>query len=177
MKNNDFYPKTVVAIAGSAEAEKDRFCRACAKYLGKERVKTVNFMDNVKKAAKLLGWNGRNSEDAEDVFCALRNLSGVHYDAPFSFLKNEYYEFLRNDKQRILFLYVHNLTETERSVRKFGATPLRICRENDSQNLINAYPCDTVISNNGSMEELEVSTIEFLMNLARKNAGCEQFAG
>lgn len=127
-------------------------------------------------AKKYFGWSGNESDKTEEwrrFFSELKRMLVVEFDYIFKDLCIQVNKFYRNTKAELLLIDSREPEEIERFKNCFQATTVFIKNDrvkkiisNDSDANVENYEYDYVIENNGTLEELEQKTIDFIKELS-----------
>lgn len=133
-------------------------------------------IDDVKKVAQSIGWDGTKNGKNRKFLSDLKKLLNEFND--FSLQKLcEVYESLKKENQNSLLLIdCREPDEIKKLVKQFNAITLCIKRSsceniefsNDSDKNVYNYNYDYYIYNNGSLEELKDKTIKLVMDIYSK---------
>lgn len=163
--------KQIIIINGTGECGKDTFVKGVQKY-----EKTVNFssVDDVKKVARIIGWNGGKSEKDRKFLSDLKRLTTEYNDFAFKSTTKAVEEFRESDNN-IMFIHIREPEEIGRAVKTFGAKTLLMHREgqkditsNYSDANVYNYSYDYIINNDGTIEELIEKAKKFAEKLRKE---------
>ena len=150
--------KHVVIINGSAGVGKDTFVDICNSFC---KVMNYSSIDEIKRLAKLIGWDGNKDEKGRKLLSDLKVAMSEYCDLPFQSMKNKYEEFIKSDAD-ILFLHIREPEEIARAANEFNAITLLIKNKNVKQitsNMAdaNVYDLnyDAVIDNSRTLDDLK----------------------
>lgn len=150
--------KHVVIINGSAGVGKDTFVAICNSFC---KVMNYSSIDEIKRLAKLIGWDGNKDEKGRKLLSDLKVAMSDYCDLPFQSMKNKYEEFIKSDAD-ILFLHIREPEEIARAVNEFNAITLLIKNKNVKQitsNMAdaNVYDLnyDAVVDNSRTLNDLK----------------------
>ncbi len=159
--------KKIFIINGAAGVGKDTFVEI-AKY--KIFIKTglpvynISSVDNVKIAAKILGWDGEKNEWGREFLSILKDISSKYYKGPYRYIKEQ----IDSKQEGIIFLHIRESNEIEYICKNYKENELKtilIKRDNiqkfnnHADKNVDNYNYDIVILNKGSIEDL-VSIVE-----------------
>ena len=160
--------KHIVIINGSGRAGKDSFVHAAAKFA---YVMNFSSVDKIKKAAKVLGWDGGKSEKDRKFLSDMKDLSTTYNDCPFQSMREKVSEFY-NSEAGILFLHIREPEEIERAKKEFNAHTLLIIRNSVDQVKSNHadanvfdYDYEFTVLNDGDLTDLAIRAKEFVEEL------------
>lgn len=152
--------KHIFVINGQGGCGKDTICEIVAKHY-----KTVNVssIDPIKKAAKMLGWDGTKDDDSRKFLHDLKMSSVEYNDYPMAYVLGEIYFFIKMSLYPIMFIHIREPEEIDRlkSLSPQEIHTLLIKRGedrdfgNDADDCVNNYTYDYVYENNKPLEELE----------------------
>jgi hypothetical protein len=161
--------KKVFIINGSAGVGKDTFVEIARHYFFiKKHLTTYNIssVDNVKNAAKILGWDGEKNEKGRKFLSDLKDLSTINYQGPYQYMSKE----VKSKNKGVFFLHIREPSEISFFKEQYPtAKTLLIKRDglqkfdNHADNDVNLYPYDEIINNSGTIEDL-VETIKLFVN-------------
>ena len=163
--------KHVVIINGSAGVGKDTFVAICNSFC-----KVMNFssIDEIKKLAKLIGWDGNKDEKGRKLLSDLKVAMSDYCDLPFQSMKNKYNEFIKSDAD-ILFLHIREPEEIAKAANEFNAITLLIKNKNVKQitsNIADAnvydLKYDVVIDNSRTLNDLK-NTSKWFIEILKKD--------
>lgn len=188
IKNMENYVDVII-INGSGGVGKDEFVNICKKLLEKTSnsiiVKNISSVDNVKKAAKILGWDGKKNEEDRKFLSDLKDLSTKYNNGPTSYMFEKYLESLEiANRDRsvgfhshiIIFYHIREPEEIKSLVEiiPFSNTLLiesnrvKKIESNHADANIRNYNYDYIIQNNGTLADLEAEAIKFLNTILNK---------
>lgn len=160
--------KHIVIINGFGRAGKDSFVHAAAKFA---YVMNFSSVDKIKKAAKVLGWDGGKSEKDRKFLSDMKDLSTTYNDCPFQSMREKVSEFY-NSEADILFLHIREPEEIERAKKEFNAHTLLIIRNSVDQVKSNHadanvfdYDYEFTVLNDGDLTDLAIRAKEFVEEL------------
>lgn len=160
--------KHIVIINGFGRAGKDSFVHAAAKFA---YVMNFSSVDKIKKAAKVLGWDGGKSEKDRKFLSDMKDLSTTYNDCPFQSMREKVSEFY-NSEADILFLHIREPEEIERAKKEFNAHALLIIRNSVDQVKSNHadanvfdYDYEFTVLNDGDLTDLAIHAKEFVEEL------------
>lgn len=151
--------KEIVVINGMAQSGKDTFVQLVSKHISADNYSSVK---RVKGIAKLCGWNGEKDERSRQFLCKLKELTTEFYDMSYKAVVDRIIKFYESDNE-LLFVHIREPLEIQRIVDNFDAKTLLVERENNiinitsneaDKNVFN-YNYDYVISNDGTVDDLE----------------------
>ena len=166
--------KQIFVINGFGGVGKDTFVELVSVELNDKLKRfhtVVNFssVDMVKEIAKEIGWDGRKTERDRKFLSDLKSLTRDYCDMPFQSMKNKIKEFLESEEGQVLFLHIREPEEIRRVVNEFGAKTILIVRDSVTQITSNTsdknvfdYHYDFIVDNNGTIEELQEKTKQFV---------------
>ena len=172
----------IVVINGAPTVGKDAFVRLCQKHL----LWCGNFstVDFVKEVAAICGWDGIKSAGNRKFLSDLKDLLTEWNDIPYKKIERAIelyeekalsYDFSSNDV--LCFIHCREPKEIQKFVDKMNAKTLLIRRpsvenvhqSNHADEQVLDYCYDYIITNDGTMEELETKAIAFLKELDYQN--------
>lgn len=163
--------KQIIIINGMAESGKDSFVKYVQKY---EKAMNFSSVDEIKRVARLFGWNGGRSEKDRKLLSDLKKTTTEYNDFAFNNTAKAVEEFRASDNN-IMFIHVREPEEIARTVKSFGAKTLLIHRagqknitSNTSDARVYDYEYDYVIENDKTLEELDKKAKDFVDNLKKE---------
>lgn len=162
--------KQVFIINGSGFSGKDTFVNLINKQLPPGHY-AMNYssVDEVKKIAKMIGWNGGKTEKDRKMLSDLKLLCTEYNDMPFQCMTNAYEIFRDDPSFDMLFLHIREPLEIELAKNAFKAKTILITRDcvepimsNMADANVNNYSYDIVIHNDGSIEDYIGKAIQFV---------------
>lgn len=160
-------PKVII-INGHGTAGKDtfidKFAEVAEDVFG-DALPVFRFssVDEVKKYAMLLGWDGVKDEKGRRLLSDIKDALTRYNDAPFSYMKKKHDEVERLGSHSVIFFHVREPEEIERAVKEFNATTILIEREcataftNHADTGVHDYAYDYYVSNYGTISDLKTS--------------------
>ena len=171
--------KHIYVINGSGGVGKDTFVELIKKCLQDRQLNGVliNFssVDDIKRIAYELGWDGGKSEKDRKFLSDLKYLATEYNDFPFNCMKKMVHSFKADEVSLVLFLHIREPKEIERAVAEFGCKTILIKRDRvkhittnmADKNVFN-YKYDFVIENNGTLDELRQKCNKFVEEIVLK---------
>lgn len=160
--------KEIIVINGMAQSGKDTFVELVSKYYKTENYSSVK---RVKGIARLCGWHEDKDEKSRQFLCKLKELTTEFNDLSYKAVVNKIINFYESDKE-LLFIHIREPLEIQRVVENFNAKTLLVKRDkavditsNEADKNVNNYNYDYIISNNGSIEDLEEEVTKWLEQL------------
>lgn len=161
--------KKIYIINGAAGVGKDTFVEIVRSVLSKTTdldTYNISSVDNVKIAAKILGWDNKKDEKGRKFLSDLKDLSTINYKGPYQYL---FYETMAIHKG-FIFLHTREPEEIGYFVKNYPAKVKTILITRDSvetftnhadQNVAN-YNYDIIIDNSGTFDELTQAIKQFI---------------
>lgn len=151
--------KKVFIINGAAGVGKDTFVEIAKYYIFiNTSLPTYNIssVDNVKTAAKILGWDGEKDAIGRKFLSDLKDLSTINYQGPYNYMLNQ----VNSKTKGIFFLHVREPHEIKYFVDNYSeiVKTILIKRdnietfENHADKNVDNYDYDIIISNKDSIE-------------------------
>lgn len=168
--------KQIFVINGSGGVGKDTFVKLVSEEVNnifKSFHTVLNFssVDEVKKIAKEIGWDGKKTEKDRKFLSDLKLLTTEYCDMPFKSMKLKVKEFKNDKTSFILFLHIREPIEIKRAVVEFNAKTILILRNsikhitsNIADKNVYSYNYDYIIDNNGTINELRDKVKSFVNN-------------
>lgn len=168
--------KRICVLNGSGGVGKNTFAELCAKTHGVEQISSV---DEVKKIARLMGWNGEKDEASRRMLSDLKDLMTNWGDLPLKYILKEIDIFLHESidaRNSILFIDIREPIEIEQLIKtvsqNYKVTTVLIrnnnvkkITSNHADNNVENYNYDYIIENNECLKMLEESAIEFVNDI------------
>lgn len=158
--------KRIFVINGSGGSGKDTFVS-----LVEKQIKTLNYssVDVIKiKAYECFGWDCKKDERGRKLLSDLKKASTEYNDEPFKYLRKCVEEF-KHSEYEFCFLHIREPEEIKRAKEEFDAITVLVKRDkvakitsNESDKNVDNYCYDSIILNNGTMEELELYAMLFV---------------
>ena len=162
--------KKVVVINGSGGVGKDTFVSLCGKYV---KVINVSSIDPYKELLFKTGWDSIKNDKSRKTLSDLKNISIMFNDGPTNYVENKYHEFLLSDND-IMFVHIREPEEIKKVVDRINALTLLITSKriekmtsNKADASVLEYDYDDIISNDGTIEELEIKAKSYVKKLVR----------
>jgi len=164
--------KKVIITNGSGTSGKDSFVK-CINEVKPNFVYKYSSIDLVKRASKILGWDGEKTEKDRKFLSDMKILATKYNDSPFNDIKAIVKDF-NEDKinTKILMIDIREPEEIARAVQEFNAISVLIKRKNAKKitsNMADAnvenYKYDYIINNDGTLEDLKAKAITFIQEL------------
>ncbi len=168
----------VVMINGVGGAGKDLFVAFCASILGPDKVKNYSTVDYVKAVAAQIGWDGTKDDKNRKFLSELKRVLTEWDDIPYRRTRIEIEDFEEKmckmggkyAENSVMFIHCREPKEIQRFKEEFGALTLLIRRDaaeeknwqNESDKAVLNYTYDTIVANNGFLEDLRHSAEYFL---------------
>jgi dephospho-CoA kinase len=170
----------IIVINGRPRAGKDTFVEFCQKHCN--WCLNVSTVDFVKKVANYCGWDGTKTPENRKFLSDLKDLLTQWDDVPYKHIYNEIILFQNRvrtydfnpDTDAIAFVHCREPKEIARLCKELGAHSLLITRDevetNEQSNHADAevynYNYDYIISNEGTLQDLEDAAVRFLTELS-----------
>lgn len=162
----------VVVINGAPRSGKDTFIKLCNSR--KVNVIGISIVDEIKRIAKDIGWDGEKNLRSRKFLSDLKDLADNYND--FSFNRLEKRLSIAGELEKlnrlptVVFVVARDPKDISRLVEKYRATALCIRRtEAEAENVSNHadkeilnYSYDIYINNDGSLEKLEKCANAFM---------------
>lgn len=161
--------KKIFIINGAAGVGKDTFVEITRSVLSKTNgldTYNISSVDNVKIAAKILGWDGKKDEKGRKFLSDLKDLSSSNYEGPYRYLFHE----TMSINKGFIFLHTREPEEIKYFVENYPAKVKTILITRDlvetfsnhaDQNVAN-YNYDITINNSGTIDDLTQAIKEFV---------------
>lgn len=159
-----------IVINGAAGVGKDSFVEKAMHYLRSLGYTASNHssVDQVKRAAVELGWDGVKDEVGRQFLSDLKDLSTRHYDGPLLYMTGLIEQF----KYDFMFFHIREPLEIARFLEMHaGAVSVVVSRpgvqgfgNHADQNVAN-HPYDFIVNNRGSLAYLDEQARQFVVDL------------
>lgn len=169
--------KLVIAINGLGGVGKDAFCDYCliASHDTEMGIVSISSMDQVKKIAIELGWDGV-SKTAKDrkMLSDLKDMSTAYNDGPFKYIQWK----VKNMKHDVMFVHIREIPEIEKvkhfveaiKDRGYEFLSIRVNREVETEtnntgdlNATLPYAYDFEFDNSGTLADLQIKANSFTL--------------
>ena len=158
----------VYILNGSGGCGKDTFVNMCRIFSNKSIIH-ISTITPIKRAAKLLGWNGEKDENSRKFLSDLKDLCTKTFDTSFRYIEAELYDAEENDVDYV-FIDCREPEEIKRLVKHFGAQTIYIdaskrvkqITSNHADKNVQNYEYDLYIDNNGNYENLMKQAENFI---------------
>src|SRR6185369_5554100 len=131
----------LIVVNGYPQSGKDTFVNYCRKYLEDKDFHThnVSSVDPIKKAAKLIGWDGTKDDKGRNFLSELKDLSTKYYDFPFKHMLHEIETRRFPDEDHCFFFHIREPEEIKKFVEYIGfpVTTIFIERKDSIKHLTN----------------------------------------
>lgn len=164
----------VILINGSGKVGKDKFVNFCME----KHKNSVNWstIDKVKKVAKKsFGWDGKKTNEARKFLSEMKRIWSEYNNGPFVYMvdkinKNQSGLNNKDANDFIYFIHCREPHEIQKFVDEYKENCITVLLkrddreipDNDSDRNVGNYKYDYYIDNNGNVEDLEKSAMEFL---------------
>lgn len=164
----------IIILNGSGKVGKDKFSEFCMKY----HKNSINWstVDKIKKIAKSnFGWDGEKTDDARKFLSEMKRIWTEYNDGPFLNIVNKIskHQSKLNDYDRddfIYFIHCREPQEIQKFVNKYEDKCITVLikrddrdvPDNDSDKNVDNFHYDYIIDNNGTINDLEKTSIDFL---------------
>ena len=166
----------LVVVNGYPESGKDLFAELCDKYM---KTYTICTSTPMKEAMSLLGWNGVKTEEVRNELCHMKHMSNKLFNCTQIHLLKELsrikMEMIDSNRHGLVFIQSREPQEIEYLAKTLGAETVLLTRlnygkgTNAADMYVEDYDYDTIITNNGSIEDLKIKAERFVW---KGNAEC-----
>lgn len=160
--------RRIFIINGPGGHGKDEFIRMVAEVYGEKNVHNISSVDQVKEAARILGWEGGKSDDDRRLLIALKQASVRYDDGPTRYLEQR----LMAIEEGIAFLHIREESEIEKiEARVGGIMRIHIFRpdsdipQNEIDTLTEEMEYDIEILNDGNLDDLREKARAFVRDV------------
>ena len=167
--------KLIFVINGSGGSGKDSFCNIIKQYSGHDTF-IISSVDEVKKKAKLLGWDGISKTERDRKFLSdLKDLCTWYNDAPYNYIRQQIMYFKVDVTKEIMFIHIREpkeiekLKETYPEVKTILITNknVPIITSNNADSGVFDYEYDYYINNDGTLDDLKKTALNFIERFYR----------
>lgn len=158
--------KKVFIINGSGGVGKDTFVKFVSEYAG---VMNVSSVEEVKKFATMMGWNGEKDEKSRKFLSDLKDILTAYNDRPFTYLQRCVKDFMNDKVNEFCFIHIREPEEIQRAKEAFNATTVLVTRNtieqvkgNHADEDVLKYTYDVQIENNSSLDFLKAVARKFV---------------
>lgn len=158
----------IIIINGNGGVGKDTFIHLVSKVYTDVDVWSYSSTDKIKEIAKTIGWDGVKDEKSRKLLADLKVLCDSYNDMTFRDMKHAVAEFT-NSYGTFLFLHIREPHNIERARKEFDAITVLVTRDdvkditsNEADKNVRNYDYDYIITNNGSLEDLEEVAKQFV---------------
>lgn len=167
----------VYVVVGEPRTGKDTFIKYCQQYLEQKGIASykLSTVDNVKEAAKLLGWEGEKTPEGRRFLSDLKDLSSAYCDSPFRSLINKCVT-----SEGYVFVMMREAAEVKRARLLLGAEVVKLQRlfidrafSNHADYEVDKIPADILIKNDADLQHLQAKAEAFIDDrLQEENERC-----
>lgn len=166
--------RILVVLNGRARAGKDYFASSvAANYNGHCAV--ISSVDEVKLAARHLGWDGVKDERGRHFLSDLKDMATREYDGPMNNMALRIDKICSEWHWPIIFVMIREPEEIVKFCKRFpDAITLLVRRDgleefsNHADSNVENYNYDIIVENNGTLEDLVDSSRSFLDLIRRR---------
>jgi len=161
--------KKIIIINGYPRSGKDLFAEYLKQILHSQyKIKTtiISSVQQVKKAAELLGWNGEKTEINRNALSDLKDLSTKYWDGPFNLISSHIRQM--GDNECLVFM-IREPAEIKKVANDFPQTITvfienknSIKADNHADSNVENYDYDFKLNNNKTKEDLFELTNTFI---------------
>lgn len=165
--------KKIFILNGSGGVGKDTFVRYVDAYITGVRkyfVAHISSIEPIKEKAWQIGWDGQKDEKGRKLLSDIKMALSEYNDEPFEYIKTKIERFIDDARiiNGVLFIDIREPEEIDRVKQIFGCETILIKSDRVEQvtsNMADAgvydYTYDCVIENNGTVDDLFDSAVEF----------------
>ena len=160
--------KQIYITNGAGTSGKDSFSKLLNKYISTYKYSIVELP---KQAAKVLGWDGTSKTAKDRRFLSdIMDLATEYNDSPFRDVVSIIADFKNNlIEDEVLVIDMRDPKDITRAVTMFEAKTILIrnpriekIETNHADANVENYDYDYIIENNGTLEQLDATTREFV---------------
>lgn len=166
----------IICVNGYARSGKDTFCKIAFRERG--LVYYYSTIDEVKKFAKILGWDGKKDEKGRKLLSDLKDCLTEYNDLPNKYVLTQIRRKLSvviDPDNSIFLVQMREPEEIKQWSKEYGARSLLINRPgtektwgNHADDNITVNKYDYIIYNDGSIEDLRTKTINFIDTIRKE---------
>ena len=162
--------KLIYIVNGSGGTGKDTFCNIIKEYSGHDTF-IISSVDEVKKKAKLLGWDGVSKTEKDRKFLSdLKDLCTWYNDAPYNYIREQIMYFEATPKSEIMFIHIREPKEIEKLKNTYPYIKtilitnknVPIITSNSGDGGVFNYDYDYNIKNDGTLDDLKNTALDFI---------------
>lgn len=168
MDKNETKKPIVYILNGIAESGKDEFVLGLK---SEYEVDNISSVDQIKKVATILGWNGKKDETSRKFLSDLKNLSTEFNNGPTNYM----FDCVKSSDAEICVLHVREIHEIEKlknlfkyhqyivrtiKIERQSKLSTHVPQNTGDLNALQPYAYDCVVSNNGTIEDLHEKSVE-----------------
>ena len=167
--------KLVVIINGNGGVGKDTLCDFATESFS---VRNISSVTPIKEIASRYGWKGEKDAKARKFLADLKEAFVVYNDLPFTYIKEQYHQFLESDTEEVMFVHIREGEEIDK-VKQYIKTPCiallvtrhqhrKTCWGNASDDNVADYKYDYEYSNDKKLTEAKTDFVSFLKTVFEK---------
>lgn len=166
--------RVLIVVNGTARAGKDSFVEFVSSVMEEHGIcsSLVSSVDNVKEAAKLLGWDGTKDELGRKFLSDLKDMSTSYYDGPTKYMLSR----IGSCKCQVMFFMIREPEEIHKFVKITGAKTVVIRRHsaeamsycNHADLNVLEYVYDDEIMNDAGIPELSAKARIYANNIIKE---------
>lgn len=162
--------KKIIVISGKPRSGKDTIVNISRTLLADSNVNVYYYssVDEIKKIAIMMGWDGVKDEKSRLLLCNLKKLSIDFNNGPLNYLKNKIDTI--NDENAIIFLCIREGDEIDKIKSIYNDVICILVRRdecegtgNDADATCEDYAFDYIICNNGTIKDL-IDAVKVLLD-------------
>lgn len=153
----------IIIINGKGGSGKDTFIHLCQKYM--DNIINISSVDYVKEVAQFCGWDGEKDLASRKFLSDLKDVLTVWRDIPY----NKMIEQVKTHENKLIFIHVREPKEIERLKIALNANTLLVKNDNiifafgnHADDMVESCEYDYIITNNGTLQDLEKSAKIFV---------------
>lgn len=167
--------KLVVIINGNGGVGKDTLCDFATESFS---VRNISSVTPIKEIASQYGWKGEKDAKARKFLADLKEAFVAYNDLPFTYIKEQYQEFMKSDTEEVMFVHIREGEEIDK-VKQYIKTPCiallvtrhqhrKTCWGNASDDNVADYNYDYEYSNDKKLTEAKRDFVTFLKAVFEK---------
>lgn len=164
--------KKIIIINGTGGSGKDTFINYIQLFAS-EPIANLSTVDQIKRVAVILGWNGDKDEKSRKLLSNLKDLWTNYCDGPF----NDILTRIEKTNAKICFVHCREPNEIKRFVEYYGNNCLTLLikrknhqtKGNHADENVENYNYDIIIENDSDITNLQKKAVSFYMMECKKN--------
>ena len=168
----------VIIINGAAGSGKDTFANMCINNNNGAGV-IISMADAAKSIAQFCGWNGEKTPKNRKFLSNLKDLIDEWGDMSFKFVEKSISSLFKDGRKNsdgwLIFIMSREPNDIKRLKERFNAHTIyisnykaeQVCATNHADANVKCFSYDEYIDNNGSLEELNLESKNFIERIMK----------